>query len=103
MDIIAVMTTTDSVEEARAISESLVEGSLAACVQVSSIESFYTWKGAMQNDQEYRLLIKTTRERYDEVQSAILELHSYDLPAIVAVEFSNAYALFADWVAESVE
>ena len=102
MDIIAVLTTTESLEQARAISEALVQRKLAACVQVSSIESFYTWEGGMQQDQEYRLLIKTTQERYDEVQSTILELHSYDLPAIVAFEFSHAYTPYADWVSESV-
>ena len=103
MDIIAVLTTTESLEQARAISEALVQRKLAACVQVSSIESFYTWEGATQQDQEYRLLIKTTRERYDDVQSAILELHSYDLPAIVAFGLSHAYTPYADWVSESVE
>ena len=103
MEIIAVLTTTDSLAEAQAIAGTLVERKLAACVQISRIESFYTWEGAIQNDQEYRLLIKTTEARYADVESAILGLHSYDLPAIVAVEFSNAYSPFAEWVAGSVE
>jgi periplasmic divalent cation tolerance protein len=103
MDIIAVLTTTASLEQARAIADALVERGLAACVQISSIESFYTWEGATQNDREYRLLIKTTGERYADVQSAILELHSYELPAIVAVELSHAYSPYAEWVAGSVE
>lgn len=103
MDIIAVLTTTDSIEQARAISAALVERKLAACVQVSSVESCYSWDGAIQNDQEFRLLIKTTKARYEDVQSAILQLHSYDLPAIVAIEFTHAYPPFAEWIAGSVE
>ena len=103
MDIIAVLTTTDSLAEAQAIASALVERKLAACVQISNIESFYSWEGATQNDREHRLLIKTTRERYEDVQAAILGLHSYDLPAVVAVEFSDAYPRFAEWVAGSVE
>ena len=102
MDIIAVLTTTDSLAEARTIASALVERKLAACVQISSIESVYTWEGETQNDREHRLLIKTTAERYADVESTILELHSYDLPAVVAFEFSHAHAPFADWVAESV-
>ena len=103
MDVIAVLTTTDSLAEAQAIAGTLVERRLAACVQISSIESVYTWEGATRNDQEYRLLIKTTEARYADVEAAILELHSYDLPAIVAVEFSKVYSPFAEWVAGSVE
>ena len=101
MNTIAVFTTTDSREEARAIAAALVEGRLAACVQISTIESVYTWQGAVQNSDEFRLLIKTTRDRYPEVEAAIIELHSYDLPAVFAFDTAHAYAPFAEWVAEN--
>ena len=103
MDIIAVLTTTDNLAEAQTIASALVGRRLAACAQISSIESVYTWEGETHKDQEHRLLIKTTAERYADVESAIIELHSYDLPAIVAFEFSHAHAPFADWIASSVE
>ena len=102
MNTIAIMTTTDSLDEARSISAALVERKLAACAQVSSILSYYTWQGAVQNDDEFRILIKTTGERYADVEAAILELHSYDLPAIVAVDFTQVYGPYAKWVADSV-
>jgi periplasmic divalent cation tolerance protein len=102
MDTIAVMTTTDSLDEARSIAAALVERRLAACAQISSIQSFYTWQGAVQNDDEFRILIKTAAERYADVEAAILELHSYDLPAIVAFDFAQAYGPYAEWVADSV-
>jgi periplasmic divalent cation tolerance protein len=102
MSTIAIMTTTDSADEARAIASALVERKLAACAQVSSIQSYYRWQGAVQNDDEFRILIKTTRDRYADVEAAILELHSYDLPAIVAFDIAPAYGPYADWVAESV-
>lgn len=101
MSTIAVLTTTDSLAEARAIAEALVERSLAACVQISTIESVYQWQGAMQNSEEYRLLIKTTDERYSDVETAIIELHSYDLPAIFALDAAHAYGPFAEWVAQN--
>ena len=102
MGTIAIMTTTGSLDEARSIAAALVERKLAACAQVSSIQSFYTWQGAVQNDDEFRILIKTTEERYHDVEAAILELHSYDLPAIVAFDFAKAYGPFAEWVTDSV-
>lgn len=96
------MTTTDSLDEARAIAAALVERKLAACVQISSIQSYFTWQGSVQNDEEFRVLAKTTEPRYPDVEAAILELHSYDLPAIVAFDFTQSYGPFSEWVANSV-
>lgn len=97
---IAVFTTIDSLEQARAIAHALVERKLAACVQISNIESVYDWQGAIQNDSEYRIAIKTTAERYDEVEAAILALHSYDLPAIYALATERVFEPYGEWVAE---
>lgn len=102
MSIIAIMTTTDSLDEARSIAAALVERKLAACAQISPIQSYYTWQGAVQNDEEFRILVKTTADRYADVEAAILELHSYDLPAVVALDVAQAYGPYARWVADSV-
>jgi periplasmic divalent cation tolerance protein len=99
---IAIMTTTDSLEEARSIAATLVERKLAACTQISSIESYYTWQGTVQNDEEFRVLVKTTNDRYPDVEATILELHSYDLPAIIAFDSDHVYKPYADWVADAV-
>ena len=99
MSSIAIMTTTDSLDEARVIAAALVERKLAACAQISSIESYYTWDGEVRNDDEFRLLIKTTAARYADVEAAILELHSYDLPAVIAFDMTQAYGPYADWIA----
>ena len=101
MSVIAVFTTIDSEAQARKIAAALVERRLAACVQVSEIESFYTWDDATQNDREFRLMIKTTDTRYSDVEAAIRELHSYDLPAIYALDIDSVYAPYADWVARN--
>lgn len=96
--LIAVYTTTSTQEEARRIANTLVERQLVACVQINAIESFYRWGNAVQNDPEYRLMIKTTADRYPAVESAIRELHSYELPAIYAIEIESAYEPYAKWV-----
>jgi periplasmic divalent cation tolerance protein len=101
MKTIAVLTTIDGLEKAREIACALVERKLAACTQISTIESFYTWQGAIQKEQEFRILIKTTSERYAEVEAAIRELHSYDLPAIYAFDMVRAYEPFCEWVIEN--
>jgi periplasmic divalent cation tolerance protein len=96
------MTTTDSLDEARSIAAALVERKLAACAQISPIQSYYSWQGAVQNDEEFRVLIKTTEQRYADVEAAILELHSYDVPAVVAFDLTRSFGPYADWVADSV-
>lgn len=101
MKLIAVLTTTESREEAEKIATSLVEQRLAACAQISAIESVYSWKGQVQQESEYRLFIKTTRDRYAEVEAAILELHSYELPAIYAIELGPVFEPYTNWVAEN--
>ncbi len=98
MKYIAVVTTTDSLAEAQSMARALVERKLAACVQISEIESFYTWNDAVQNDREFRVLFKTTSERYQQVEDAIKELHSYELPAIHAFAFEHVYAPYAAWI-----
>ena len=101
MTPIAVFTTVASLDAARAMSSALVERRLAACVQISEIESHYRWKEAVHQEKEYRLLVKTTRDRYDAVEQAIRELHTYELPAIHALVLDPVFAPYADWVAEN--
>jgi len=98
MKPIAVVTTIGSLEEAQAMARALVERKLAACAQISEIESFYTWNDAVQNDKEFRVLFKTTGELYQTVENAIRELHSYELPAIHAFPFEHVYAPYAEWI-----
>jgi periplasmic divalent cation tolerance protein len=103
MTPIAVVTTVANRAEAQAMARSLVERRLAACVQISQIESVYRWQGEVQHDDECRLVVKTTRERYPQVERAIRELHSYELPAIHALAFAALYAPYGEWIAQSCE
>jgi periplasmic divalent cation tolerance protein len=98
MTPIAVLTTTAGVEEARKLARAVIERRLAACAQLSEIESFYHWQGAVQNERECRVLFKTTAEQYDAIERAIKELHSYELPAIHAFPISRIHAPYAAWI-----
>ena len=102
MSLVAVFTTTGSLDEAQRMARSLVERRLVACAQIEAIESVYRWDGAVRQGPEFRLLLKTTAARYAEVEAAIRALHSYDLPAIYAFAVEASYAPYADWVAAEV-
>jgi len=98
MNCIAVITTVASREDARRIAQALVERRLVACAQISAIESLYHWDGALQDDSEFRLLLKTVDTQYDAVERAIRELHPYELPAIYALPIDRIHAPYAAWV-----
>ena len=101
MTPIIVLTTTADRKQAERIARSLVERRLVACAQISEIDTFFRWDGAVQHEGEFRLLLKTTEARYAEVEAAIRELHNYEVPAILSLPISQIHAPFADWIAES--
>jgi periplasmic divalent cation tolerance protein len=103
MSPIAVVTTVGSRAEAQAIARALVQQHLAACAQISDIHSVYRWQGEVQSADECRVVIKTTRERYAQVEQAIRDMHSYDLPAIHAWAFDAIHPPYADWIVQSCE
>ena len=102
MSAIAVVTTVASRKEARALARALVEAKLAACAQVSRIESVYAWKGAIESGKEYRVLFKTLEEHYPAVERAIRALHSYELQAIHAFALTHISPDYAAWIEDCV-
>jgi periplasmic divalent cation tolerance protein len=101
--IVVVLTTVGNAEEALRLARGLVERRLAACVNVlPKIRSIYRWEGAIQEDDEQLLLTKTTADRFDAVCACIRELHSYDVPEIVALPARAVEDAYAAWVRDSV-
>lgn len=86
--------------QAESIARALVEGRLAACVSIlPGVGSVYRWQGAVEHAAEVQLLIKTTRERYAELEAAVLAVHPYELPELLAVEPAAGLARYLDWIA----
>jgi periplasmic divalent cation tolerance protein len=102
-NMIAIFTTTDNLKEARKLAKTLVEQKLVACTQISDIESFYNWDNNVQNNQEFRIMFKTTKNKYKDVEREILKIHSYDLPAIYAVDVDELYKPYGDWLNKSLK
>ncbi len=103
-DHIQVLTTVGSEKEAERISAALIERRLAACVQViGPISSHYRWQGKVEQGREWLCLAKTEAARYDELERAIRELHSYDEPEIVATPIVAGSLGYLAWLSESLE
>jgi periplasmic divalent cation tolerance protein len=98
-----VLSTAGSKDEASKIATALVEEKLAACVNIlGPILSIYRWQGNVDRAEEFLLLIKTTGEFSQRVQTRIAELHSYDLPEAIEVEITGGSSEYLRWIVESV-
>ena len=104
-DKIVVLVTCGSKKEARKIAKALVDRRLAACVQEIGVpmRSTYRWKGRVASANEVLLLIKTSRKRFSAVSTLVKELHSYDVPEIIALNIAEGSREYLDWITSSVQ
>jgi len=99
-----VLTTAGSRDEARRIAEALVDGRLAACVNiVSGVTSIYRWKGKSEEAQEWMLWIKTTATAFERVRDTIRQLHSYELPECMCLAMEDGSMEYLQWIEDSVK
>ena len=99
MSAIVVITTVGTEEQANLLAEELVTLHRACCVNIIPVHrSVYRWKGRVCDDSEFLLLIKTIEEEYDAVEATIQELHSYELPEILAFDIARGEAAFLSWI-----
>ena len=98
-----VLTTTDRESVAEKIVQALLEKRLAACVQVHPVASRYIWKGALERSDEWALSIKARTADFERIAATIRELHTYELPEIVAVPILAGDAAYLDWMAQATE
>lgn len=104
MDAIVVITTVGGEEEANRLARELLERRQAACVnQLPGVRSSYRWEGKICRDTEILLVIKTLAREFDAVAATIRELHSYDLPEILAFDVARGEERFLAWVASSLD
>jgi periplasmic divalent cation tolerance protein len=102
-DAVVAFSTVATREDAERIARALVERRLCACVNiVPGVTSVYTWKGAVQQDAELLLVIKTTRQALDGVKSALAGMHPYEVPELIACEITAGTEAYLEWVRGSV-
>jgi periplasmic divalent cation tolerance protein len=87
---------------AEALATALVEGRLAACVNIlPGVRSVYRWQGQVERAEECLLLAKTTPARYAALEAEVRRLHPYELPEIVAVNVAGGFSAYLHWVHDS--
>jgi periplasmic divalent cation tolerance protein len=99
---VVVFITAPNGDDAAKIARALVESRLAACVNiVKNVRSIYAWQGKVEDDSEFLLLAKTRRELFNELADRVKELHSYDVPEIIALPITHGSEDYLKWLRNS--
>lgn len=102
-DALVVMMTASSRDEARSIARRLVEEGLAACCTIAGdVESVYRWEGKVEESAETLVMIKTDAEHFPELERRVRQLHSYDVPEIIALPVVAGSEAYLRWIRESL-
>jgi periplasmic divalent cation tolerance protein len=102
--LIQVSITAKSQEEGQRIVDRLLETRLAACGQLfGPIQSTYWWQGRIETAREWMCLVKSREEKFGEIVRLVKELHSYQVPEIIAVPLAAASDSYEQWLREELE
>ena len=101
---IVIIITTPSEDLAVTIARALVETRLAACANIiKGVRSIYSWQGRIEDDTEVLMIVKTRRELFDQLKTKVKELHSYEVPEIIALPIVAGSDDYLKWLRDSTE
>jgi len=93
--------TAGSAEEAEDVAAALLTDRLVACVNIlPGMRSLYVWEGAVQQDEECVVVAKSRRDLVPAITAKVAEVHSYDVPCVVALPIEDGNADFLQWIVE---
>ena len=103
MGYVVVFVTCPDRETAESIAQEIVEKKLAACVNITGeIKSVYFWKGNIEKDREYLMIIKTTEDLFEDLERSIKEKHPYTVPEIIGMPIIKGSKEYLDWIDQAV-
>jgi len=93
---------TSPAAEAPSLAKSLVEERLAACVNiVPGLRSYYRWEGQVEEDDEVLCILKTQAQLFEQLRQRLTELHSYEVPEIIALPIVAGNQPYLEWITAS--
>ncbi len=98
-----VMVTVSSETEGETIAKALLTAKLAACVSITPVNSFFTWQTQINQEQEWQLFIKTSLDLFPELAQTVHQLHSYEVPEIIALPILAGFQPYLNWIADSTQ
>ena len=102
-DKIVVMVTVGSARECKRIARCLLEKRLVACVNLlPRMRSLYHWQGKIADEQEYLMILKSTRDLFPELRKEVEKQHSYSIPEVIALPIIDGSPNYLNWITECV-
>jgi periplasmic divalent cation tolerance protein len=103
-DYVVAFSTVVKAEDADRIAQALVERRVAACVNiVPGLLSVYRWKGKVERDREWLLVIKSRQDRVEALRAALVSLHPYEVPELIVLSIEAGHLPYLAWIDDSVE
>lgn len=99
---ILVYTTVGSLRDARRIARHLLKKRYIACANIFPLSSLYWWQGKIEKAKEFGIFLKTTEERYQEIESTLKEIHPYELPCIISFNLLKGERRYLEWIEKEV-
>ena len=101
MKPVIIVSTFPSKQSVTSIAKLLVKKKLTACVNITKISSIYTWKGKIENQNEYLALFKTTKKNQSVLKKELKKLHPYDVPEIAEINVESVNQQYMKWLVDS--
>lgn len=102
-EALVVLITAPNMGEAEKIARLLLEKKLAACCNlVSGVRSLYQWDGKIGDDAEVLLIVKTKKTAFERLKAAVVSIHSYKVPEVIALPVTAGHQAFLEWIDASV-
>jgi periplasmic divalent cation tolerance protein len=98
---VIIVSTFPSKQSVTSIANKLVKKRLVACVNITTISSIYTWKGKIENQNEYLALFKTTKKNQSVLKKELKKLHPYDVPEIAEINVESVNQQYMKWLVDS--
>lgn len=94
-----VLSTFSDSKSARELGQKMLQAKLCACVNIMKVQSMYSWRGKMEDQEEYLAFFKTTRVASSKLRRALAEQHPYEVPEIVELKMSSVSKPYLSWLA----
>jgi periplasmic divalent cation tolerance protein len=98
MSFLLIYVTTKDEKEAHKIANQLLSKRMIACANMFPVKSLYWWKGAIESDDEYAMIMKTQELHKESIISEIKTLHSYDVPCIEFFKIEDGSPDYLEWI-----
>lgn len=103
MTIMLAITTAPDRLTAERLAQGMLERRLVACVNLQAVHSHYWWQDRLTQADEVLLLMKTTQDRWQELEAFVRDHHPYDVPELVALPVAAGLDSYLDWIAKETQ